>query len=240
MLSESLNKLNSQAADLSNTPLLKVQLLGCRIGVNWQWKHLSFDLYSGERFAVTGSSGSGKTLLLRTLAGLDPIDAGKVFFANRAMSDWYMPEYRTKVVYLSQRPALIEGTVEDNIKVIYQLKIHSQRSYNRNQVLNNLKQLGRNESFLEQPAIMLSGGESQIVALVRALQIEPQLLLLDESTASLDPSATLKVEALVQKWLNAKPNRACIWTSHDPNQLARVTERELILKQTHESSLHSN
>jgi putative ABC transport system ATP-binding protein len=203
MLSDHLNRPELQATNSPDTPLLSVRFLGRRIGINWQWKKLTFEVYSGERVAIAGPSGSGKTLLLRILAGLDPLDAGKIIFELRAMSGWYMPDYRSKVVYLPQRPVLIEGTVEDNFTAIYKLKIHSNKSYNYHNVLSNLEHLGRDQTFLKQPAIGLSGGETQIVALVRALQIEPQILLLDEPTASLDGGTTLKTEALLQKWLNA-------------------------------------
>jgi putative ABC transport system ATP-binding protein len=230
MLSDHLNKPELQATNLTDIPLFSARFIGRRIGINWQWKQLTFEVYSGERIAIVGPSGSGKTLLLRILAGLDPLDAGKIIFAQRAMSSWYMPDYRSKVVYLAQRPALIEGTVEDNFTAIYKLKIHSNKSYNHHDVLSNLENLGRDQTFLKQPAIGLSGGETQIVALVRALQIEPQILLLDEPTASLDRATALKTEALLQKWLNAKPGRACIWISHDPNQLARVTDRQIVLR----------
>ena len=67
-----------------------------------------------------------------------------------------------------------------------------------------------------------------MVACLRSLQISPQVLLLDEPTASLDNAVTQQLETLIARWQQAAPSRACIWTSHDPAQLERVTTRQLV------------
>ena len=77
--------------------------------------------------------------------------------------------------------------------------------------------------------MQLSGGEAQILALVRALQLEPTILLLDEPTASLDAKTTAQVEALLKNWLHDR-DRACILTSHDSAQIDRVTHWQLPLE----------
>jgi putative ABC transport system ATP-binding protein len=227
------NRLNRQAiaaGDSPAMPLLSANNLGRRVVGRWLWQQVEFELWPGERVAVVGPSGCGKSLLLRALAGLDSLDAGQVIFANRAMKDWYIPHYRAQVVYLPQRPALLEGTVEDNFKSVFKLKTHAPRRYHRDRVLADLAVLGRGQAFLDQPAAVLSGGETQIVALVRALQLQPPVLLLDEPTASLDPATTQKVEVLIDTWIKAHSGHACLWTSHDSHQLTRTTDRQIILK----------
>jgi putative ABC transport system ATP-binding protein len=135
-----------------------------------------------------------------------------------------LPLYRTQVIYVPQRPTLFEGTVEENLQMVFQLVVHQQRRYCREQVVGDLGQLNRSEDFLAQAAPRLSGGEAQILGLLRALQLEPQVLLLDEPTASLDPDSTARVEVLLEHWLRGDGRRACIWTSHDAAQIERVTD----------------
>lgn len=214
----------------SPTALLAVKGLGRRLERRWLWRGVELALKSQTRLGLVGPSGSGKTLLLRTLVHLEPIHEGEIAFAGRSLAQWSLPAYRTKVIYLPQRPALFDGTVEDNLQMVFQLAEHQQHAYDRGQILTFLSVLKREEDFLKQPAVQLSGGESQLLGLLRALQLQPQILLLDEPTASLDPESTRGVETLLEEWLRGDRDRACIWTSHDREQLQRVTDETLPLQ----------
>lgn len=207
--------------------------LGRKIHSQWVWRGVNLGLSPGVCMGLVGATGTGKTLLLRTLAGLDPVDEGEIKLGNRPLTECYMPEYRSFVIYLHQRPILLEGTVETNLKSVYTLSVHRQKSYNSQRVENWLLDLGRSPNFLQQSAQNLSGGETQLVALIRALQLDPLVLLLDEPTASLDPRTTEQVESLIQRWLTENPERACIWTSHDSKQLHRVTQVQQELVSVH-------
>ena len=195
----------------------------------WLWRDLSFNLEPGIQLGLVGATGTGKSLLLRAIACLDPLDEGEIRYLDRLLSAWNLPLYRSQVIYLHQRPIMFEGSVEANLKAVYQLAINSHRRYDPHQVRDLLETFDRHPDFLYQPATNLSGGESQLVAIIRALQLEPMVLLLDECTASLDPETTHKVEEAIAFWLSANPQRACIWTSHDPQQIQRVTNQQLIL-----------
>ena len=85
------------------------------------------------------------------------------------------------------------------------------------------------DDFLDKRASELSGGEAQIAALIRVLQLAPDVLLLDEPTASLDPASAREIEALVDAWFAGNPARASIWVSHDPEQALRVGARQLTM-----------
>lgn len=220
---------NAISATSSAPVLLQARQLGFVVDGRRLWHGLDLTLHAGERLAVDGASGSGKTLLLRTLAGLEPVQTGELVFDDRALSAWSMPAYRCRVVYVPQRPALPEGPVETALRVPFRFRAHRHQQFPSDRVRELLALLGRDESFLQQRTERLSGGEGQIVALLRALLIDPDVLLLDEPTASLDARAVAAVEALISHWLQQQPQRAYVWTSHDRDQLQRVSDRVLVL-----------
>ena len=214
----------------SVTVLLQTRRLGFAVQGRTLWHDLDLVLRAGERLAVSGESGSGKTLLLRTLAGLEPVQSGELIFHDRPLSAWSMPAYRARVVYMAQRPALPEGQVEAALRVPFQFRVRRQQRFPADRARELLAMLGRDESFLQQRTERLSGGEAQLVALLRALLVAPDVLLLDEPTASLDARAVAAVEGLVANWMQEQPQRACVWTSHDREQLERISDRVLSLE----------
>jgi putative ABC transport system ATP-binding protein len=203
--------------------------LFCAVDGRALWRNLELSVRPGERWAITGPSGSGKTVLLRTLAGLTPPQGGEIRFDGEPMNAWWRPAYRARVVYVAQRPALPEGTVQAALAAPFRFRVHHGREYSRDAASRCLAAVGIGAAFLDQDSDRLSGGEAQVVNLLRAILIAPDILLLDEPTASLDPARTTAVEALVRGWMAGDKVRACVWTSHDAAQLARVTDRTLAL-----------
>ena len=96
------------------------------------------------------------------------------------------------------------------------------RKFDRRRAAELLSALGRDAAFLEKKVADLSGGEIQITALVRALQLDPTVLLLDEPTAALDGPTATAVEQLIDRWLTESGQRAMIWVSHNEAQAQRV------------------
>jgi putative ABC transport system ATP-binding protein len=194
----------------------------------------SFALQPGDRVAITGASGSGKSVLLRTLALLDAPDSGRVLWHGQPVGRATMPRFRRHIAYLRQRPALIDGTVEDNLRYPYTLRVYRDIRFDRARAASLAAQAGRGADFLERRASELSGGEAQIAALIRVLQLAPDVLLLDEPTASLDPASSRAIEALVDAWFCAgnagAVARASVWVSHDPAQAARMSRRQLTMR----------
>lgn len=181
----------------------------------------------GERVALTGPSGAGKSVLLRALALLDPVDDGHVTWHGQTIAARAVPTYRCQVAYVRQRPALLPGTVEDNLRLPYQLHARQgHASFDREAAIAMLTRAERDASFLDKAAADLSGGEAQIAALVRTLQTGPAVLLLDEPTAALDPASARAIEALLQHWFAQAPDRhAWVWITHDPAQATRVGQQ---------------
>lgn len=210
-------------------PLLAATGLGLTLAGRTLWQHLSLTLWPGDRVAVTGPSGSGKSLLLRALAGLDPVERGAVALRGRAQEAWAMPEYRARVLYLPQRPVLAGDSVLEALRVPFALRVRAGRSPDPARVTELLAALGRPADFVRQDPARLSGGELQSAALLRALLLGPEVLLLDEATAALDPQAAARAEAALLAWVTSGPPRALVWVGHDPAQRARLATRELAL-----------
>jgi putative ABC transport system ATP-binding protein len=214
----------------SDQPAIEVIGLGRRDPktAGWLIRDVSFAVNFGDRLGILGPSGAGKTVLLRALAMLDPLDSGAIHWRGQSVRGDAVPAYRKQVIYLHQRPALLEGSVEDNLRYPFTLKAHQPRSYDRRRAIDLLVSLGRDTAFLDKSSRDLSGGEAQIVAFVRAVQLEPAVLLLDEPTASLDAATAQALEAVLHGWLTARPDeRALVWVSHDREQSLRMTGRRI-------------
>ena len=192
------------------------------------WQDISFSLDAGDILAIRGPSGSGKTVMLRTLAGLEPIQSGQILYNSKPQTDYPMPVYRSKIIYLQQRPSFSGKVVLDSLKKPYEFKVHQNKKFDIDLVKKYLKSLGRSSDFLTKEIANLSGGEEQIAALIRALILEPQIILLDEATASLDQETSRQLEQLLVDFLKNK-QRAAIWISHDQKQTERISNKELYL-----------
>ncbi|TAM12980.1 MAG: ATP-binding cassette domain-containing protein [Nevskiaceae bacterium] len=215
---------------MNANPLLSAEQLRCTVGARTLWRDVNVAIRPGERWAVRGPSGSGKTLLLRTLAGLAPCQGGAVYLDGKPFSAWSPPAWRARVAYLPQSAVLPEGTVETTLAAPFAFKVHRGRKFSLEAARHYLGAVALDPAFLEQDTQNLSGGEAQLVALIRALLLQPGMLLLDEATASVDPARTTHVEDLIDTWLGESRDRACVWTSHDPAQLERVSTQSLQLE----------
>lgn len=211
----------SHPVPLDHPLLLSATGLERQLGERRLWSQLDLALAGGDRLGLVAPSGSGKTLLLRTLALLDPQQAGTIRLLGRSPAAWGLPRWRAMVQYLAQRPVATGGTVEANLRGPWRFRERrGQGGWSPERITGWLAALGRDPSFLDYDAERLSGGELQLLALLRGLQFDPTVLLLDEPTASLDGATTAAVEALLIAWLSAGP-RACVLISHDGEQIGR-------------------
>jgi putative ABC transport system ATP-binding protein len=201
---------------------------------SWLIRDVSFAVNPGDRLGILGSSGAGKTVLLRALAMLDPLDAGTIHWNGRLIRGDDVPAYRKQVIYLHQRPALFEGSVEDNLRYPFTLKTHDGKAFDRGRAIDFLASMGRDVAFLNKSSRDLSGGEAQIVAFARAIQLDPLVLLFDEPTTALDRPTALSLEAVIERWQAERPReRALVWVGHDREQTLRMTARTITLHAGH-------
>ncbi|MGB0721588.1 MAG: ABC transporter ATP-binding protein [Gammaproteobacteria bacterium] len=173
---------------------------------------VSFGLENGECLGVAGPSGAGKSRLLRAIADLDPA-RGTVSLDGRERTNWQGPAWRSLVGYV---PAETHWWT-DRVGAHF-----------RNPARIDTASLGLRPDILAADASELSSGEKQRLGLLRQLELEPRVLLLDEPTANLDADHRAAFEALV---VNHQRSRlmGVVWVSHDPEQLARVADRVLRL-----------
>lgn len=225
---------STAVTDPTTTHLLTAQQLGRRhpSGDGWLIRDVSLTIEGGQSWAIRGPSGAGKSVLLRSLAMLDSCDEGSLLWKHDPIGPSQVPWFRSRVMYVAQTPQLFDGSVLDNLRMPFELHVHARRSYDSNTIEAMLRRIERSKTFLAAEADSLSGGERQLVAVMRAIQLEPQILLLDEPTSALDPRAAAAVEQLIAGWMQASPDdRAAVWVTHDATQSGRIAQRFLDLDQ---------
>jgi UDP-glucose/iron transport system ATP-binding protein len=225
------NPLSTQPANLPIVEATNAGRIDETTGA-WLLRDASLTIRAGDRIGLVGPNGAGKTLLLRALARLDPLTEGRILWRGEEVRGGRVPAFRSQIMYLHQRPVVVEGTVDDNLRLPFALRQHAHRRYQPKRVLAWLAQLGREESFLVKRNETLSGGEAQMVGLLRAMELDPNVLLLDEPTAALDGGAAAWVEALIASWHADQPGeRALVWVSHNPQQTERMCDRVFEMKE---------
>ncbi len=164
---------------------------------------------------LSGPSGAGKSTLLRLCNRLDVPDAGRVSFCGTDLDDLDPRQLRRRVGMVFQRPTLFPGTVADNLRV-------ARPAVTRPEMEAALEQVALDGSFVDRPGDELSGGEAQRACLARTMLTEPEVLLLDEPTSSLDEEASGHLERSVRLLVDG--GVAAIWVSHDREQVRRMAD----------------
>jgi tungstate transport system ATP-binding protein len=188
------------------------------------------DIYRGEILGIMGPSGAGKSTLLRLLNFLEPATSGTIHFGDYMVNgDMPLPlEVRRKVTMVFQKPILLNASVEDN--VAYGLRLRRQRGI-RELVHSVLEKVGLSH-LAKVRAFTLSAGEAQRVSLARALVTRPEVLLLDEPTANLDPYNVGLIEEIITA-CNRGQGTTIVLVTHNVFQARRLAHRTALLLEGH-------
>ena len=202
--------------------LLRLNQVGCSLGGHWALRGVDLHMAHGERIALVGANGSGKSTLLRLCHGL---------LAAQEGACWRDPDAAQAMVF--QRPHMLRMPVRAHVALGPWL---AGRRWREACALADeaLQHVGLQEAAT-QWASTLSGGQQQRVALARAWAMQPRLLLLDEPTASLDPSAKRDVEQLWAQFLGDAGQAlgapvSCLFSSHNLGQVKRLASRVIYLE----------
>lgn len=170
---------------------------------------VSFDLQDGECVALQGPSGVGKTLLLRSIADLDP-NEGTIKLDGTLREAMPAPAWRKRVTYLAAEPGWWSDTVQEHFTAW-------------DDALPLVTRLGLPDDCGPWSIQRLSTGERQRLGLARALMLRSRVFLLDEPTSALDPASTAAVEALIAERIS--DGTSVLWSTHDDAQARRVGSR---------------
>jgi phospholipid/cholesterol/gamma-HCH transport system ATP-binding protein len=213
-------------------PLLRIEQLYVEFGHNEVLRDLNLTVPRGQTLAIIGESGCGKTVLLKTIIGLQRPTRGKVFFDDRDFSTLgprQLSQTRTRFGFVFQQAALFDSmTIEQNVS--FPLRQHTEKSPPeiRQIVLSRLGEVGLPEDVLTKKPGQLSGGMRKRVGLARALALEPEIILYDEPTTGLDPIMSDVINELILGTRQHHPVTSIVVT-HDMVTTRKVADRVVML-----------
>jgi phospholipid/cholesterol/gamma-HCH transport system ATP-binding protein len=222
------------ANEAEHAPVIAVESVCKSFGPQKVLNGVSLTVSRGETLAILGRSGTGKSVLLRMIIGLQTPDSGAVRIHGQdiaGLSLDQLSEIRKKMGFLFQHAALYDSlTVEQNVAFPLQ---HQRKEMSSSEQSDRVKQLLSEvgmDGHLDKMPADISGGMQKRVGLARALALEPDILLLDEPTAGLDPISSAEIDDLVLK-LQAEHHMASIVVTHDLYSAKTIADRLILLDQ---------
>lgn len=171
--------------------------------------------------AILGSSGGGKTTFLKLLNNMITADQGKITYKSKDIESYDPVKLRREVVMLPQDPEIFTGSIKDNFKITEEIADNGiSKNINYEELLQKVsltQKLGDNADYL-------SGGEKQRLALARVMLLEPEVLLLDEPSSSLDQKTEEKIIKMVVDYVR-KNDRTLIMVTHSPDIAEKFADR---------------
>jgi len=229
-------QLNKRPEEDVGPPVVEIRNLWTRFGRTVVHQDLNLDIYAGEILTIVGGSGTGKTVLLRQMLGLEQPSAGcvKVFGEDISQAEpEQLQHMRNHWGMLFQQGALYSAlTVFDNIAFPMRELRALPEDVIRDAVLLKMDMVGLGPEHANKMPSDLSGGMIKRAALARALALEPRLLFLDEPTAGLDPDLSDAFVALIQT-LHRELKLTVVMVTHDLDTLFALSSRIAVLAEKH-------
>lgn len=211
--------------------LIELEGISKRYGDKEALSDVNLEIKKGEIFAIMGNSGAGKTTLLRIMAMLEKPDGGNyIYDGGKVEQKWGRGVRRlVTIAMVFQRPVMFNTSIFNNIAYGLRLRGYKKREVERKvmEVLGFVKLGFGNEINLKANARKLSGGEQQRVAIARCLVLKPDVLLMDEPTANLDPSNVIIIEDIMRK--SAENGTTIVLATHNLFQARRISHRVMHL-----------
>lgn len=211
--------------------ILELEDLSKRFGERVVLDGLSLRVFAGETLVVLGRSGTGKSVTLRHIVGLDPPDSGRVLYRGRDIAEMDKAEiraYRCKLGFVFQSAALINWmNVFDNIALPLRENLRLAPKEIEGAVFEYLRLVDLEKDAAKMPS-SLSGGMKKRVGIARALAMKPEILLYDEPTAGLDPIMTRSIDELILKTQEVTGATSIVVT-HDLESAFRISDRIALL-----------
>ena len=186
----------------------------------------SLDIERGETLTVVGPNGAGKSTLLLALARLLKPSHGDIVYAGKTLKQWDELDYRRRISFVFQSPLLMDMTVEQNVALGLKFR-GTPKEEIPERVGKWMKHLGV-DGLAKRRASQLSGGEAQRVSLARAFVLEPELLLLDEPFAALDPPTHAKLLDDLSALLK-EDHRTAVFVTHNLSEATKLSHRIAVI-----------
>ena len=195
--------------------------------------HVSTRMKDGEVNMIIGQSGSGKTVLMKCLIGLHPLDSGQILYDGRDLAEMRNKDIRLlhrEVGMLFQGSALFDSmTVMENVLFPMEMFSHKTKEEIRARAEFCLRRVEMPEKVWDLLPSEISGGQQKRVAIARAIVLEPKYLFCDEPNSGLDPKTSLVIDALIHD-ITREFNICTIVNSHDMNSIMEIGDNVLFLK----------
>ena len=212
--------------------LLEIESLGFSYegAVMPVFSELNLRVNEGELVLIKGASGTGKSSLLRLICRLQSYENGRILFRGSPVESIPPAELRRTITYVAQIPSMIDASVKENLMFPFSFTTNNRKNEpSEKQLAEMLEQFYLHDIGLLHQARNLSVGQQQRIALMRALLLDPEILLLDEPTSALDAKSASMVFAIIEH-LNAEQGKTILMVTHSDFLPKSVTPLNYMLE----------